>query len=286
MILSQFNYIMQQKIITIGNIRLAYLEKNPSAVNIIFFIHGNSGSSYTWIKQFHSELLNTFRLIAFDLPGCGHSDITNETDWNYSCRSMGKVLAAAVKQLAGNDPYALVGFSLGTNIIGEMLEHPVTPVALTLASSCVASNVTSLDKVFKEGDSIFFYDNPEYKMVHDFFSTVLSSPTEEDIRNYVRDFYAAKPPFRSALIKSLIIGEMSDEIKVINEQSIPVLVVFGLEDKILHINYLDNQLSNFWKDNVYKLSRSGHFLPSDQPAEFNILLTKYLQERFNDIPPL
>lgn len=59
---------MNKKYTTAKGIRIAYLEKNPEAKNTIFFIHGNSLSANYWTKQFQSELLVSYRLVAFDLP--------------------------------------------------------------------------------------------------------------------------------------------------------------------------------------------------------------------------
>ncbi|MCO5240922.1 MAG: alpha/beta hydrolase [Chitinophagaceae bacterium] len=63
---------METKFIEAGGIQVGYMEKNREQEQLVFFIHGNSGSKRTWIKQFKDPLFDPFHLVAFDIPGCGN----------------------------------------------------------------------------------------------------------------------------------------------------------------------------------------------------------------------
>lgn len=273
---------MRIEFIHTSRIRLAYLEVNPQNERTVFFIHGNSGSSRTWRKQFDSNLFRDYRLIAFDLPGTGQSLIDNSTEWDYSPLAAGKVIAEAVKNLAGGKPYILVGFSYGTNVIGEALNHALSPAGIVLSAACTTGPGYELDKIFAAGDYIFFHDEVKTEDVRSFFSNTLVSQAEEDINVNTEDFFLAKPPFRSALIKSVMEGKISDEIALLKNHNIPIQVFFGLEDKMLQINYLDNIPFTIWRNSIHKLPGAGHYLQSDQPESFNRLLSVYLGERFTE----
>jgi pimeloyl-ACP methyl ester carboxylesterase len=275
--------VMEQKFIDIPGGRLAYIEQNITAANTIFFIHGNSGSSRTWHKQFSSPLLNDYRLIAFDIPGCGQSVLYNNATWDYSPIATGKIIADAIKYLSKESPFALAGFSYGTNIIGEILVHDLSPVGISLAAVCTAGAVYGLDKIFVPGDVIFFHDEPALEDVRNFFTATLISTAEEDILINTEDFYLSKPPFRSALIQSVMQGKLSDEIALVQKQDIPVQVVFGLGDNLLQINYLDTAPFPIWRDTIYKLPGAGHYLQLDQSEAFNQLLAEYMEERFTSV---
>lgn len=270
----------KQYFIDISGIRLAYIEKNRAAVNIIFFIHGNSGSSLTWLKQFNNPVFDNYHLIAFDLPGCGKSLIADPLTWDYSPINTGKIIAEAIQQLAINKPYGLVGFSYGTNVIGEMLSHDLTPDAISLAAPCITGAGYPLTNIFMPGDSIFFHDELKEVMVKEFFLGVLASPTEEDIHQLTVDFFQAKPPFRSALIQSVLEGKMSDEMFALKKHTFPVQIIFGQQDSLLQIDYLDTADLNSWRDTIAKLPEAGHYLPVDHPATYNGLLAAYIDERF------
>jgi pimeloyl-ACP methyl ester carboxylesterase len=274
---------MQTKYIIIGELRLAYIEKNPQSQQTVFFIHGNSGSSRTWRKQFEADYFSQYRLIAFDLPGTGQSIINSTISWDYSPITTGRILAEAVRQLSQNKPFSLVGFSYGTNVVAEMLNYSLTPVGIVLCAACVIGGDYTLDKVFAPGDSIFFHDTVDKNDVKAFFLSALVSPNVEDIEINTEDFLLAKPPFRTALIQSVVGGKVSDEIALLAKQDIPLQIFFGLDDKMLQIHYLDNAPLNIWRNDVIKLPGAGHYLQSDQPESFNQLLIQYLKESFSKV---
>ena len=140
---------MEQKFILIDGISIAYFEKNCEKENSIFFIHGNSSSSAIWLKQFESELLSGYRLIAFDLPAHGASGALNGSGIEYGLPVLGKIMAAAVKESAGDGAYIIAGLSLGTNIVAEMLAHTIAPAGVIVIGSCMIGGEYTMERVFK-----------------------------------------------------------------------------------------------------------------------------------------
>lgn len=266
-----------------GQIRIAYKELNREAQQIVFFLHGNSGSHRTWNKQLTSELFNNYHLVAFDLPGCGESLIPKGIEWDYSLLSTGKVVAEAIKQLAGNKPYCLVGFSYGTSVLSETLNYSIIPAGISLLGSCVIGDGIGLDKLIVPGDNISFHDEVSEETVKQSLFDILKSHNEEEINLHTEDFFLAKPPFRSALVQSIMQGKHSDGIALLKSQAIPIQVIFGKEDNLIQVNYLDEMPFAIWKNEIYKLPGAGHYVQSDQPGLFNQLLAEYLEERFKAI---
>ena len=69
-------------------------------------------------------------------------------------------------------------------------------------------------------------------------SEILKSGNEEEINLHTKDFFLAKPPFRSAMIQSVIQGKtIRIEIALLKNQAIPVLLIFGKEDNLIQVNY-------------------------------------------------
>lgn len=265
-----------------GQIRIAYKELNRSAKETVFFLHGNSGSHKSWNKQLNSELFKNYHLVAFDLPGCGASVIPGDIKWDYSLLSTGKVIAEAIKRLAGNKRYSLVGFSYGTSVLSETLNYSLEPIGISLIGSCVIGKEIGLDKLIVPGDSISFHDEVSEEKVRQFLFDILKSSTEEEIKLHTEDFYRAKPPFRSATIQSVVEGKLSDEIVLLKDQAIPVQLIFGKEDNLIQVNYLDEMPFAVWKNEIYKIPGAGHYVQSDQSEFFNQLLAEYLEERFKN----
>jgi len=273
---------MQRRFTTVDGISLAYIEKNPQAHKTIFFIHGNSGSSRTWNKQLESPLFSSFRLVAFDLPAHGFSSPSSNPDNDYAPITLGKIMAEAVSSLSGDGSYILIGFSFGTNIIGEMLLHDLKPAGIILVSSCVISSVSDLQKVFLPNPiaGMFFNDfissDDLNTLALDCF--FLRNSAEQDI--FKSDFENTKTPFRSTLMKKAGEGAVSNEIELLKKMGLSILIIFGSEDKIVNVDYLDTVQLKTWETEIYKLPMAGHFVHLDRSELCNRLISDYAGEIF------
>lgn len=266
--------------IEVDGIQLGYKEFNPEAPQTVFFIHGNSSSCGTWNHQLNNKLLQQYHLIAVDLPGCGSSIIPKNNEWDYSLKSIGKVLAQAVTKLAGHKQCCLAGSSLGANIIAEMLNHSLSVSGICFLSSCVIGAEIGMDKLLAPGENISFLDEVTEEKVREFISNTLKGDDQHEIDLHTADFFRAKPPFRSALLQSIMAGKLSDEIAVLKSQEVPVLLAFGQDDNLINIDYLDSKPFPVWQNKVYRIPGAGHYLHIDQPEQLNTLLAEYLKDRF------
>lgn len=271
---------MQQRTITISNIQIAYLIKNEFVENTIFFIHGNSVSSRSWKKQLDSELLSKYRLIAFDLPAHGDSGASANPEQDYSLPGLGLIIANAIKALAGNDAYILVGLSLGTNILAEALAFDLKPSGIVLAGSCIVGGKYTIESFVKPDTNVhvvFTEQSPEAE-VKKYTSEVMFNPDEIDIEEFISDYYRVKPSFRSCLNASLQLQNYSDQIALIQKINKPILLIFGKDEKIVNPDYLDDAPLNLWHNTVFKLSSASHLVHTDQANEFNLLLANYAKD--------
>jgi pimeloyl-ACP methyl ester carboxylesterase len=273
---------MEHKYIAVEGLNLAHIEKNPEAAQTIFFIHGNSGSSLTWSKQLESVLLSDFRLIAFDLPGHGFSDDSPNPDLDYSPIRLGQIMADAVSRLAVRQPYILIGFSLGTNIIGEMLYRNLTPAGIVLVSSCVINTVSDLQTVFlpNENANNFFSDSVSAENLAKLARDCFYLPDTNEMEKFKTDFQKTKVPFRSTLMKKAGEGAVNDEIELLEKIGLSILTIFGNEDKIVNVDYLDTIPLVIWQNAIYKLPQAGHFVHIDQAEKVNQLISDYVAEMF------
>src|SRR5687767_1908484 len=126
---------MDRRTINIDNVPISYLEKNSDASLTLFFLHGNSCSANFWRKQYNSPLFSNYRLVAFDLPGHGESGMLRESEC--SLIGLSKIMNTAIKQLSNDTQYILIGASLATNVIAEMLCDDIHPRGIILAGPCL-----------------------------------------------------------------------------------------------------------------------------------------------------
>lgn len=275
---------MKPNFITTDGLTIAYFEKNPAADKIIFFIHGNSGSSRMWERQLNTDLFKDYRLIAFDLPGHGKSFASKNPDDDYSPVGTAKILSQAVKILAGADPFILTGFSYGSNLVTEILQYDVFPSGMVLVGSCVIGINHSLEKVFVPTiePSIFFYNETDKKIVAKFLNQAIRSVDIEHVGNLIEDYLNVSAEFKSALFKTAAQGKITDEILALQKLNIPVCLIFGIEDNLVNIDYLDDKPFPLWRNQIYKLTEAGHWVNIDNPVVVNQLIYDYATEMFKE----
>jgi pimeloyl-ACP methyl ester carboxylesterase len=276
---------MSYKNLSVKGINIAWQEKNPEENTTIFFIHGNSNSSGLWRKQFDSPVFAGYRLVAFDLPAHGESDAAPDPGKDYTGQELGALMADAVSKIANDRPYIIAGLSLGTNIVAEMLAFHLSPSGIILASPDVMGGAYTLDKAILPGadTSVLFMDNAPADAVSQYTHLASLSTDPADHQLLFDDYFRVKAPFRSELLKTAINGRFSDEIALLQITGIPVLVIFGKDETMLNINYLEEAPFPVWKNTFFKLPGASHFVNLDQPGSFNELVASYIKERIKDI---
>jgi pimeloyl-ACP methyl ester carboxylesterase len=263
--------------ITVDRLQVAYQEVNAGSDKTIFFIHGNSGSSRSWAKQLGDAQLKDYRMIAFDLPAHGDSSGSDDPDTDYSLPGLGRTMASAVGALVGDKPYAVVGFSLGSNVLAEALPS-LKPSGLVLTDPSVAGGGYTMDKVFQPGAeaSVLFSDTATPESIAAFASIVGYNPSDADKRVTIDDYNRVKPGFRPTLMRTVMAGQLSDEPQLLVDAGLPVLVIFGREDRLVQTGYLDDAPFQLWKGRTFQLPSAGHTSHVDQPALWGQLLAEYM----------
>ena len=274
--------IMQRKSIVISDIKISYLIKNESAVNTIFFIHGNSISSRTWMKQLESPLFKDYRLIAFDLPAHGESQASPHPENDYSMPGLAIVMTLAVAALVGDSPYILSGVSLGSNIVAEMLHFNIIPDGIVLAGTSVIGRKYTQEKFVKPDTHVFvaLKDQSVEDEVRNYAAEEMLTSNENDVEEFVEDYYRVKFPFRSFLKSSIEQKHYSDEILLLQHVKNPILMIFGNDEQIVDPDYLDKAILNIWNDHIIKIPGASHLVNVDQPDAFNTVMADYAEEMF------
>jgi len=270
---------MQPKFITVEDISLAYFEVNPDGERTIFFIHGNSSSSRIWRAQLETDLLSGYRLIAFDLPAHGQSPCFHD----YSLPVLGRIISAAINGLAAGHAYIVAGLSLGTNVLAEALGHSLKPNGIVLIGSCIIGGPCSMEVVFLPDIDIhaaFTDDVSEDELLQYWSLAGISGPEDEKYPLFAADYYATQDNFRSKMFATVMAGNLSNEIDLLQLSTIPVLVIFGGEEKVCNKDYLDNAGLRLWQERVFKVPGAGHLASIDQPEKINDLMLQYARDRF------
>ena len=277
-----------EKHLRIKNQTISYVEKNETKSKTIFFIHGNSGSALSWSKQLNDPLLSDYRLVAFDLPAHGNSSpFKNET--KYNLLSLAEFMAEALQACLENDEYIIVGFSLGTNIVAEMLKHNIYPKGIVLISPSIVGEGLPLHAIGLPGfsEEVLFNDDCSDAALQSFINLACFANNNDHYTLLKEDYKKVKAPFRSMLLKTILDGKLSDEIDLLNSYaSVPLLLIFGQEEKIVEPGYLDHTQLPVWNNTIYKIAQASHFVHMDQPEATNQLLAGYCRSYLHSFTPM
>jgi pimeloyl-ACP methyl ester carboxylesterase len=271
---------MDNKYIKIEETRIFYLEKNNSAKDTVFFFHRNSGSSNAWRKQLNDPLFANYRLIAFDLPFHGKSDAAKAEDC--SLPGLARLLSMAIKEISGKKSFILVGVSLATNIIAEMLAYNIGPAGIVLAGPCIAGGEFTLEKMVKPHThvGVVFQDDALKEEVEAYAKETSLSHLKDDFDYFMQDYEAVEKPFRTLMAQSIFNNQMNNQVELLQKSKTPLLMIFGKDERVINPDYLNNANLPLWKNKIFKIEDASHLVNIDQPESFNRLLKKFAEDVF------
>ncbi|WP_316818680.1 alpha/beta hydrolase [Pedobacter nyackensis] len=270
-----------RKFIIADKARFSYIELNPDKQKTIIFFHGNSNSADLWHLQLSSPSLQSYRLIAVDLPCHGQSEPLSDI----SIQSFGHLMAQFVIAISNDKPFTLVGLSLGGNIVTEMLPFVPLPHGIVIVSSAiVGTEITPSDiRSTALSEAVLFSDKTDDSHVTLYFNTVLQSGNSAFAELLLEDYNSTAKVFRGKLLKSIVEQRFSNEIDLIRNANIPCLFTVGGKDDVIGPDLLQDISLPLWNNKIHRFSKSGHFINLDQPEEFNNLLDEYIDATHNHV---
>ena len=110
-------------------IDIFYREAGPAGAPVILLMHGFPASSHMF-RELMPRLAGRYRVIAFDLPGFGFTNVPKERNYVYSFDALAKTAEAFVDALA-LQKYALYVFDYGAPVgLRLAVAHPERVTAL------------------------------------------------------------------------------------------------------------------------------------------------------------
>jgi pimeloyl-ACP methyl ester carboxylesterase len=252
----------------------------------VVFVHGLSGSWQNWLEQL-PVVARKHRVIAFDLPGFGASEMPAE---QVSISGYARTVDALYDAL-GIDSAAVVGNSMGGFIGAELaIAYPARVERLVLVSAAGLSIQHRRDeralRVLRTADkrlaayagwlgsrSDELARRPRTRRL--IFGLVAHRPDRlpgplvaEQIRG------SGKPGFVAAL-DALTGYPIRDRL---SEIACPTLIVWGTEDKLVPVRDADEFARMIPDARKVVWPQTGHTAMLERPAAFNRLLDAFLSE--------
>ncbi len=280
------DYGLPVKMINISGKQVAYVEKGKGK-NIIL-IHGLGGNISHWTNNI-KPLAKTFRCIALDLPGYGHSDKNKDTANIDLLGFYADVVLEFIRKKSLKD-ITLAGHSMGGQIAviaalkdQSKVKHMVlvSPAGLETFTMQEAQLLTSTtpSSVFEKQDEAAI--RASFK--RNFYNQVPEKLVQERLKfKDCRDFskYAIAV---SKGVQGMFQHPVKDQLKNIKQD---VLIIYGNEDAHIPNKYLHPSLSlsevvKNGTDNIpvsksILINNAGHLVQYEQPDELNKAIRNFV----------
>jgi pimeloyl-ACP methyl ester carboxylesterase len=241
---------------------IAYLDAGPEKAPVLLFLHGLGDTARIWTFPI-KELQKTYRCLAIDLPGHGHSGTTN---FNYQMYAY----AAVVSEFM--DVLQLTSLTLAGHLMGGQ-------IGIILALQ-IPARIEKLVLVAPAGFERF--TEAEKKMMA--FGATYSNGWNGGGGNDTIEKVAQRQTAMQRSLEGMLAEPIFDYLPQLN---MPALVIFGEQDAFIPNRYLHpvstasvaragaSQIPNA---ELHLFPRCGHYPQAEQPEHFNRTLQFFLKK--------
>jgi non-heme chloroperoxidase len=261
-----------------GGTQLHLVEAGNPQGRPIVFIHGTSQCWLAWTRQLRSDLAETYRLVAMDLRGHGHSQRPRE---GYDdSRHWADDVDAAIRTLDLNQP-VLCGWSYGPLVILDYIRHygeeriggvsfigAVTKLGSEAAMAVLTPEFVGLVP------GLFATDVQESVLSLEAFLRLCFAhePSDEDLYLMLGYNVFVSPSVRQALLSRSV-----DNDDILPKIRKSVLITHGADDAIVKTDAVDQLRASVDHAQIDIVSSAGHAAFWDDAAGFNRRLRAFCE---------
>jgi abhydrolase domain-containing protein 6 len=266
---------LKQKSIQVNGMRIEYLEGGTGEALVLLHGFGANKDNWTRISKY---LTPHFRVIAPDLPGFGES--SRDPDADYTILIQTERIRAFVRAM-GIGPMHLGGNSMGGNIAGAYASrYPKDLKSLLLISpgGVASSEPSEMARRLKEGkpNPLVAGTVEEYERLLDFVF-VKKPSIPRAIKKVLVQEAISHQPLNSRIFKQLRSSVDVPPLEVmLKGLQIPTLIVWGAEDRVLHVTGAKIIESVMPKARAVVMDAVGHLAMVEKPEETAALYLDFL----------
>jgi pimeloyl-ACP methyl ester carboxylesterase len=286
---------LKQSFLKVKGLNIRYLEARDVVLDSgsggktqqqhhVLFIHGLGSSADRWLDIPDALSIAGLHTIAMDLPGFGLSD--KPEDMDYTIGQFVRFVADFIQQVGlakdkefSSSKTSIVGHSLGGYIAAQLaVEHPELVDKLVLIdTSGMLDGPTPLLQQYLDAAM-----SPTKESVRAVFEQLVADPIR--IPDALVDGFiyrisqpGAKHAFKSAFDNSVYSQIGTDRLKQIGgDNKIPVLIIWGMQDKLIPLNYFKILHEAIEGSKVEIVEDAGHAPFAEKPAIVCELLHRFL----------
>ena len=254
--------------------QIAYRETGTGQT--LFFLHGMNGNSKSWENLFYS-LSSSFRVIAWDAPSFGGSDVFGDNIEEY--KNAAKVLIETLKL----KKIILIGHSMGGLIASQLAyDNDVSVSGLILSS-------THLGFGCKKGKPLMERYSNRLKT----FSAKLSDidyameraqrNTPEGTSETVIKFLAnvALDIRKESIRDGGRMSQETDNTNICKDLKMPVLILSGGKDTVISTEMHASLIAALPRAHKVVFPKAGHASFAEYPDQFNYQVTEFAKKVWN-----
>lgn len=245
----------------------------------VLLLHGNSGHKEVFARQIEA-LAASYRVVAPDLLGHGRSPDALDPSRDYTLAGHGSYLAELAASLRLG-PVVVVGTSLGGHIALELAARlPDARGLMLVGAPPFAKTVDSMGGAWLPGPAIELSGKAEFSAA-DIETFVAAHAISEpnliaELRRAVR---RADGRSRAIVVGALLAEDAADQRALVARLELPVAVVNGGADEAVNLDFIEAApYRRLWRGQPFRIARAGHMPQVSHAAEFNALLTAFVDD--------
>lgn len=242
----------------------------------VVFLHGSSLSALTFRKQFRA--IDSFPMLAIDLPGHGLSDRATDPGALYNIPAYARAVAALISKLELSD-FILVGHSMGANVAIEASDLLPALRGLFLFNMSPFSLPPKLDKMCKPNPFLGYFLSGRLHLQEALLLAGEMVPANEHLAEELAEYILnTDHSSRMGFAASLGLDKFRDETSLIENFTKPLALILGKKERFINPEYLDaiNPVS-LWRNGIIKME-AGHVPQLEVPKKFNALLKEFYRD--------
>jgi len=260
--------------VNVNNINLSYDDVGEGSIPIVF-LHGFPFDKTMWQEQL-DYLKSTHRVIALDIRGFGKS---TDEESHLSMDLFANDLILFIDRL-GLEKVIICGLSMGGFIaLNAMKRFPSRFEALILCDTqCIADSYEVKSKRYKTIEDIQEYGVTNFNegfIKNVFHEDSINNKPElvEQLRKVV--FSNSQHIITQGLVA---LAERSETCSILNDISIPTLIICGKEDVVTPLDESKFLNKNIKGSVLHVITNAGHVSNLEEPIKFNKHLRNFLTD--------
>ncbi len=259
------------KYVEIDGSRIAYRESGRGPA--VLFLHGLGGNSASWQPQF-AELSATHRVVAWDMPGFGNSDLL--ATGNTTTRDL-STLARRLMDALNMERVHGVGTSYGTVILADLAKTNSDRIR-SVIFACGVTGMGHLDPgqraQLRATRRAEIESMGQRKFAETRNSTYVATGLSSEVVKRVVELAGSAQP--EGYLQAYGALTEANIFPILARIKVPALVISGANDPIAPAADCERVAAALAQAEYHCIQNSGHYVNLEQTATFNRLLRDFI----------